>query len=196
MFTGIVERSLRVLSVEDLPGARRITIENPWTDVKHGESVAVNGVCLTIARLLPKSIGFDAILETLQRTNLGDLQPGDEVHVERAMRVGDRFDGHFVQGHVDGVAVVVWQKELTGEWRTRLRLPSELSKYLSPKGSIALDGISLTIALIDGSEFEVALIPTTLEITRLARRPPGARVNVECDTLAKTIVHFLEARGL
>jgi riboflavin synthase len=196
MFTGIVERSLRVLSVEDLPGARRITIENPWPDVNHGESVAVNGVCLTIARLQPKSIGFDAILETLQKTNLGDLKPGDEVHVERAMRIGDRFDGHFVQGHVDGTATVVWQEERTGEWRTRLRLPDHLAKYLSPKGSIALDGISMTIALIDGSEFEVALIPTTLQITRLGQRPPGSRINVECDTLAKTIVHFLEARGL
>jgi len=196
MFTGIVERSLRVLSVEDLPGARRITIENPWPDVKHGESVAVNGVCLTIARLQPQNIGFDAILETLQKTNLGDLKPGDEVHVERAMRIGDRFDGHFVQGHVDGTATVVWQEQRTGEWRTRLRLPGELAKYLTPKGSIALDGISLTVASIDGPEFEVALIPTTLQITRLARKPPGTRINVECDTLAKTIVHFLEARGL
>lgn len=196
MFTGIVERSVRVVSVEDLPGARRISIENCWPDVHHGESIAINGVCLTIARLQPDSIGFDVIHETLEKTNLGDLRVGDEVHVERAMRIGDRFDGHFVQGHVDGTATVVFQEQRTGEWRTRLQLPAGLAKYLSPKGSIALDGISMTIASIDGNEFEVALIPTTLEITRLGRRPVGSRVNVECDTIAKTIVHFLEARGL
>lgn len=112
------------------------------------------------------------------------------------MRIGDRFDGHFVQGHVDGVATVVWHKQLPGEWRTRLRVPDHLAKYLVPKGSICLDGISLTLAAIDGPEFEVALIPTTLEITRLAHKPEGSRVNVECDVLTKTIVSVLEARGM
>jgi riboflavin synthase len=195
MFTGIIERSVRVLGVADGPAFRRLTIPKVWNDVAHGESIAINGACLTIAELAPDSLHFDVIAETLQKTNLGSLKPGDEVHVERAMRIGDRFDGHFVQGHVDGTAIVVSQRSLPGEWRTRLRLPTPLAKYLVPKGSIAVDGISLTLAAIEGNEFEVALIPTTTSLTRLAQKPEGSRCNIECDMLTKTIVTVLEQRG-
>jgi riboflavin synthase len=194
MFTGIVERSLKVLTVTDGPSFRRIVLPRVWDDAAHGESIAVNGVCLTIAELTDRELHFDVIEETLARTNLGQLAAGESVHVERAMRIGDRFDGHFVQGHVDGTAAVIWQKDNPGEWRTRLRAPDTLAKYLVPKGSIALDGVSLTLAGVEGTEFEVALIPTTLKLTHIARQLPGARINLECDTFAKTIVAFLEAR--
>ena len=195
MFTGIVERSVQVMGVTDGPSFRRIVLPRVWDDVKLGDSIAINGVCLTIAELSADAMHFDAIEETLAKTNLGGLIQGESVHVERAMRVGDRFDGHFVQGHVDGTAVVIWQREHPGEWRTRLRAPDHLAKYLVPKGSIALDGVSLTLARVEGTEFEIALIPTTLKLTHLARKDPGQRLNLECDMLAKTIVAFLEARS-
>src|SRR5205814_8399291 len=128
---------------------RRLTIGAHYADVKGGESVAVNGVCLTVAELsVAGEVGFDVIHETLQKTNLGLLNAGDEVHLERALRVGDRLDGHFVQGHVDGTARIVEQKASADEWRTTLEAPDQLQKYLAPKGSVALDGISLTIASV------------------------------------------------
>lgn len=195
MFTGIVERSVQVMGITDGPSFRRIVLPRVWDDVKLGDSIAINGVCLTIAELTADAMHFDAIEETLAKTNLGGLTNGESVHVERAMRVGDRFDGHFVQGHVDGTAVVVWQRENPGEWRTRLRAPDLVAKYLVPKGSIALDGVSLTLAHVEGTEFEIALIPTTIKLTHIARKDPGQRLNLECDMLAKTIVAFLEARA-
>ncbi len=194
MFTGIIEKTSRVVGVSDGPMFRRITIASDDTDLRPGESIAVNGVCLTISDLRPGTVGFDVIRETLDKTNLGLLAPGDEVHLERALRAGDRFDGHFVQGHVDGTGELVHQVSNENEWRLRIRLPRELSKYLAPKGSIAIDGVSLTIALVDGDEFEVALIPTTLQLTTLGNRPLGWRFNIECDIISKQIVYWLELR--
>lgn len=198
MFTGIVERSLPVLSVQETAAGIRLVLPNVWEDVKHGESVAVNGTCLTVAEM-PQSGGsnqlaFDAIPETLSKTNLGLLQAGDEVHVERSLRVGDRFDGHMVQGHVDGTAKILSQTESSSDWRMRIELPAEFAKYFVPKGSVTLDGVSLTIASLAEESFEVALIPTTLQITRLGKRPIGWPLNVECDSMAKTVVRFLEIR--
>ena len=194
MFTGIVEKTLHVIGVAQGPMFRRLTLAHDWPDVKLGESIAINGVCLTIAELAPFEIGFDVIKETLDKTNLGLLNNGDHVNVERALRAGDRIDGHFVQGHVDGVAPLVKQIASETEWRLTLEAPSHLAKYLAPKGSICIDGVSLTIAALHGNQFEVALIPTTLNMTTLGRREIGWPFNLEADIISKQIVQFLERR--
>src|SRR5882757_2101943 len=130
MFTGIVERTVRVVGVVAGPKFRRLTLAVDWPDVRDGESVAVNGVCLSIAERSPGELMFDVIKETLDHTNLGRLQAGDDVHVERSLRVGDRIDGHFVQGHVDGVAPLLEVNTTADEWRLTLESPAHLSKYL------------------------------------------------------------------
>jgi riboflavin synthase len=206
MFTGIVERSVPVLSSEPTVAGRRLVVAVDWPDVKHGESIAVNGVCLTVADQAPPTrpagtadsadspgwLAFDVIAQTLAGTTLGSLRPGDEVHVERALRVGDRFDGHVVQGHVDGTAAVVAVKADEADWRVTVEPPADLARYVVPKGSVTLDGVSLTVAAVDGPRFTVALIPTTLQVTRLGRRAVGDRVNLECDVMTKTIVATME----
>jgi riboflavin synthase alpha subunit len=189
MFTGIVEKTVHVVGVTKGPKFNRLTLAVDWGDVADGESVAVNGVCLTVAERWPGQLGFDVVQETLGRTNLGLLQAGDEVHVERSMRVGDRVSGHFVQGHVDGTARLLAQTSGGDEWRLRLDCPPPLAKYITPKGSVALDGVSLTVASVEGHQFEVALIPTTMRLTTLGRRDVGWPFN---DILAKTVVATLE----
>lgn len=196
MFTGIVERSVRIIGVVGGPKFSRLVVAVDWPDVRIGESIAVNGVCLTVADLPAGEVCFDIIQETLRRTNLGLLQKGDEVHVERALRVGDRIDGHFVQGHVDGTAQLLEQRSDDKEWRLRCQAPPAVAKFLAPKGSICLDGVSLTLAAVDGDEFEVALIPTTVTLTSLARRPIGWPFNLEADIISKTVVSWLERRQM
>ena len=195
MFTGIVERTTRVIAVADGPKFRRLTIAQDWNDLRDGESVAVNGVCLTVAEIGEGTVGFDVIKETLDRTNLGLLVNGDDVHVERSLRVGDRIDGHFVLGHVDGRATIVNQKASADEWRTTLEAPEDLARFLAPKGSVALDGISLTIAALNGNRFDVALIPTTLKLTTIGHKQIGWPCNFEADILTKSVVNYLERRG-
>ena len=192
MFTGIVEKTVRVIGVADGPKFVRLTLPDPWRDVKDGESVAVNGVCLTVAARPPGELAFDVVQETLDRTNLRLIQQGDEVHVERSLRAGDRIDGHFVQGHVDGMAQLTEQIASEKEWRLRCAAPPDLAKYLVPKGSVCLDGVSLTLAAVRGNEFEVALIPTTVNLTALARRSVGWPFNLEADVISKTVVSWLE----
>jgi riboflavin synthase len=192
MFTGIVEKSARVLGVVGGPKFSRLVIAADWDDVRLGESVAVNGVCLTVAEQSPGQLDFDVVQETLRRTNLGLLQKGDEAHVERSLRVGDRLDGHFVQGHIDGTAQLLEQRSDDREWRLRCQCPPDLVKFLAPKGSVCLDGVSLTLAAVDGDQFEVALIPTTVNLTALARRPVGWPFNLETDIISKTVVSWLE----
>jgi riboflavin synthase len=192
MFTGIVEKSARIIGVIGAPKFVRLTIAVDWTDVRLGESVAVNGVCLTVAEFTPGQLHFDVVMETLNKTNLSILKSGDEVHVERSLRAGDRIDGHFVQGHVDGVATLLEQRSDDREWRLRCQCPPALAGFLVPKGSVALDGVSLTIAAVSGNEFEVALIPTTVTLTALARRPVGWPFNLEADIISKTVVSWLE----
>jgi len=194
VFTGIVEKTRRVSSVIEGPGFIRLNLPNPWTDVRSGESIAINGCCLTVAEISPASLAFDVISETLSKTNLGLLHDGDEVHLERALRIGDRLDGHFVQGHVDGVARLAKVTRGEKEYRLRIAAPADLAKYLTPKGSVAIDGVSLTIAAIHGHDFEVALIPTTLGVTALGRREEGWLFNLEADVLSKTIISWLERR--
>ena len=192
MFTGIIERTARVIGLAKGPSFDRLTIVNHWHDVRDGESIAINGVCLTVAQLRPGEIGFDVVKETLERTNLGLLGPDELVHVERALRVGDRLSGHFVQGHVDGTARLLSQGGVSDdEWRLTLETSPEIADYLIPKGSITLDGVSLTLAAVEDTRFEVALIPTTLQVTALGRRDVGWMFNVEADVLAKTVVTWL-----
>ncbi len=195
MFTGIVEQTVRVTAVADGPGFRRLTLASPWNDLHDGESVAVNGVCLSVAELASGIVGFDVIAETLRRTNLGLLNAGDEVHVERSLRIGDRIDGHFVQGHVDGTALLVGQIGNDEEWRLMVECPDALAKYVTPKGSVTLDGVSLTVASISGNRFDVALIPTTLRLTTFDRRKIGWPFNLETDMINKTVISYLERQG-
>ena len=192
MFTGIVERTLRILSVTQGTGFRRLNLGVEWDDVKLGDSIAINGVCLTVAEMEPKLLGFDVIPETLSKTNLGLLKEGDEVNVERALRAGDRMDGHFVQGHVDATARLIEQCGDDQEWRLTVSPPMDLMKFVVPKGSVTIDGVSLTVAKLEKDRFEVALIPTTLNLTTLSSRPIGWPFNFEADVLSKTIVSWLE----
>ena len=194
MFTGIVERTVRVAAVSDGTGFVRLNLAADWTDVKLGESIAVNGVCLTVAEFEPLMLSFDVIPETLSKTNLGLLKAGDFVNVERSLRAGDRIDGHFVQGHVDGVARLIEQHRVAGEVRLTVQPPMELMKFVVPKGSVTIDGVSLTVANVEKDRFEVALIPTTLRLTTLGTRPIGWPFNFEADVLSKTIVSQLERR--
>lgn len=196
MFTGIVEKTLRIAAVADGPTFRRLTLHMDDADLQLGESIAINGVCLTVAEIFDGNrVGFDVIKETLEKTNFGLLQPGDEVNIERSLRVGDRISGHFVQGHVDGTATLVKQVADGRETRLTLECPDELQPYLTPKGSVALDGVSLTIAGIRGNEFDVALIPSTLQLTTIGRKAVGYSFNIETDVLSKTIVNYLRQQG-
>jgi riboflavin synthase len=196
MFTGIVERTVRVASVSEGTGFVRLNLAIDWPDVKNGESVAVNGVCLTVAEINPPLLGFDVIPETLSKTNLGLLAAGDHVNVERTLRVGDRIDGHFVQGHVDATALL--KQQTTGDDGCLLTVspPAEMMKFVAPRGSVALDGVSLTVARVYADRFDVALIPTTLKMTTFGSRAIGWPFNFEADILSKTVVSYLERTRL
>jgi riboflavin synthase len=194
MFTGLIERTSRVLRISDEPSLRRLVIAADWTDVKLGESIAINGVCLTATELGFGLVGFDVIPETLSKTNLPLLHEGDEVNVERALRAGDRIDGHFVQGHVDGTARLERIVQDNGEFRLVIAASPSFAPMLVFKGSICVDGVSLTIAAVRGNIFEVALIPTTLKLTTLGSRPLGWPFNLEADIITKTVLRFLETR--
>jgi riboflavin synthase alpha subunit len=192
MFTGIIHQLATILSVSDIPAGRRLVVPAFAENHVLGESIAVNGCCLTVAQITEGALGFDVIPESLGKTNLGQLQVGDAVHVERSLRVGDPVDGHFVQGHVDGTGRLIDQVADGQEWRLRIEAPAHLAKYLVPRGSIAIDGVSLTLASVDGSRFEVALIPTTLSLTTLGKKQNNYSFNLECDMMSKTIISYLE----
>lgn len=192
MFTGLVETSAAVAAVSDRPRLRRLVVAYSAGDIKLGESIAINGVCLTVVEKSADAVSFDVISETLDKTNLGQLRAGDLVHIERAIRIGDRLDGHFVQGHVDGTARLLEKTERGEDWRLRIEIPKALAKFFAPKGSICVDGVSLTIADLSDDWFEVALIPATLAITQLGKREAGYAFNLECDMIGKTVVRYLE----
>lgn len=192
MFTGIIHQTGSILSVADVAAGKRISMRAQNANHVVGESIAVNGCCLTVADITDGILSFDVIPETLEKTNLGALRSGDIVHVERSLRAGDPIDGHFVQGHVDGAGKLIGQVADGTQWRLRVEAPKELARYLIPKGSIAIDGVSLTLALIEGAEFEVALIPTTLALTTLGKKQVNYRFNLECDSMVKTVISYLE----
>lgn len=195
MFTGIIETTGAVRSIVSQPAGARLAIEAAafWDGLSDGASIAIDGVCLTIARRHGAVAEFDVIHETLRRTTLGDLRPAARVNLERALSAGARLDGHFVQGHVDAVGVVTRVERSAGEALWHFALDAEPMRYVIPKGGIAIDGISLTVASVGPREFGVALIPTTLARTTLADKGVGARVNIETDILARTVVHTLES---
>ena len=192
MFTGIVEKTVAITQVDDKPNLRRLALAVDFPDVRLGQSIAVNGCCLTVAGISPGHLQFDVIRETLDKTNLGQLRSGDAVNIERSLRIGDRIDGHFVQGHVDGTAKLIHVSANGDDYRLTIEAPPPLRKYLTPKGSITIDGVSLTIAAIGANDFQVALIPTTLSATTLGQKQIGWLFNLEMDLLSKTVISHLE----
>lgn len=194
MFTGIVETTGRIEESRAVAGGRRLRVDAGVVaeGARVGDSIGVQGICLTVAAVDGAKLSFDVISETLQRSNLGEKTVGDRLNLERSLCVGDRLDGHWVQGHVDGIATVVEMRRSEVEYVVFLRPAAELVPYVIPKGSITLDGVSLTIAEVRKDDFSVALIPTTLERTTLGALAVGSRVNVESDILARTIVTTLE----
>lgn len=196
MFTGIVEELGEVTAVEDLGDASRFTLRGPLvTDgAAHGDSIAVNGVCLTVVETADGAFTADVMAETLKRSSLGALRPGARVNLERPMSLGGRLGGHLVQGHVDGTGTIV--ERTPGEhWEiVKIALPHGLSRYVVEKGSITVDGISLTVVDAAADHFTVSLIPTTLTLTTLGRKGPGDLVNLEVDVLAKYVERLLGDR--
>ena len=189
MFTGIVEELGEVVAVADLPDAARVTIAGPLvtSDAKHGDSISVNGVCLTVVDVAGGAFTADVMRETLTRSSLAKVAEGDRVNLERAAAVGQRLGGHIVQGHVDGTGVVL-AREKAEHWElVHIGLPAHLARYVVEKGSITVDGVSLTVVSVTEDRFTVSLIPTTLELTTLGRRSPGDHVNLEVDVIAKYV---------
>jgi riboflavin synthase len=197
VFTGIVRELGRVESVDATAGGARLTIHAPETAARTalGDSVSVNGVCLTATAADDGTLAFDAVPETLACSTLGSLAPGAPVNLEPALRAGEPLGGHVVQGHVDGVARVVSLDPEGGGARLTLELPGGLARYAVEKGSVTIDGVSLTVAGLDGGRIAIALVPHTLSATTLGGLTPGDEVNVEADILAKHVERLLEARG-
>ena len=194
MFTGIVEERGRV----ETTGGGRLVVQAHTVvrDSDVGASVSVNGVCLTVVERTDASLRFDLSEQTLERTCLGDLRPGDPVNLERPVTLVARLGGHLVQGHVDGVGQVTRvDVDGSGGARVSIRLPGELSRYVVERGSIAIDGVSLTIAAVDDDEITVALIPHTLAVTTLGLAAPGRRLNIEADVIARYVERSMERSG-
>jgi riboflavin synthase len=216
MFTGIVEELGEVTGLGWVPGGRSavLRVRGPLvvTDTKDGDSIAVNGVCLTVVEVDGDEMSFDVMRETVERTALGSLRPGDAVNLERAVTVSSRLGGHIVQGHVDGVGTIVSVEPGDAWTDVRVSLPADLARYLVPKGSICIDGVSLTVVSVTdaaapaqpaddssvpppAASFTVSLIPTTLARTTLGLKGPGALVNLEVDVIAKYVQRLLRPGG-
>ena len=211
MFTGIVEELGEIVAVERLADAARLTVRGPrvTAEARHGDSIAVNGVCLTVTDATDKTFTADVMAETLHRTGLGALAPGSPVNLERPVQLGGRLGGHLVQGHADGTGVILSRVPASdpGGFRgvvppgqhsdvVRIALPPGLRRYVVLKGSVTVDGVSLTVSGLGGTDgpepwFEVSLIPTTLELTTLGRLQPGSQVNLEVDVIAKYVESLL-----
>jgi riboflavin synthase alpha subunit len=194
LFTGIVEAVGRVASIEPRGEKARLAVEAPAiaAEAVLGQSIAVNGACLTVVEAAAGRVVFEAVRETLDRTALGDLGPGARVNLERALRADGRLDGHIVQGHVDGVGRVERLDRHGDDVRLAVGCEPALAKLLVPKGSVSVDGVSLTVVGVEEDRFDVALIPHTLAATNLGDRRPGDRVNLEVDVLGKYVLRYLE----
>jgi riboflavin synthase len=198
MFTGIIEELGRVKAIEHQSDAVRLTIEGPKvvSDAHRGDSIAVCGTCLTVIEHDSSEFTADVMKETLDKTSLSSIKVGDPVNLERAMTAETRFGGHVVQGHVDGVGEII-SREPSENWEwLRIRIPRELMKYVVYKGSITLDGVSLTVNEVGEDFVGLSLIPETLAVTTLGSKAIGEKVNVEADVMAKHIERLLEARGI
>lgn len=193
MFTGIVEDLGEIEAIEDQGDSARITVRSATIveDAKPGDSIAVNGVCLTITSFDANGFVADVMGETLRLTSLKGIAPGTRVNLERAARVSDRLGGHLVQGHVDGTGTIV-SRDPAEHWEVvRISLPADVGKYVAHKGSITVDGISLTVSQVSEAWFEVSLIPETLKRTTLGFKQPGEAVNLEVDVIAKYVEKLL-----
>lgn len=197
MFTGIIEAVGRVARVEPLEGGRRLTLQAPFAaELCVDESVSVNGACQTVVAQTDATFTVVAVEETLSKTNLGRLAAGDAVNLERALRAGGRLDGHLVQGHVDATGTVADVEALADSWLVRVRYDeARFGSYLIPVGSVALDGISLTVARLEGDVLTVAIIPHTWAHTTISEWEPGRAVNLEFDLIGKYVVRALERGG-
>jgi riboflavin synthase len=193
MFTGIIEDKGKVLRAEYRGQEKRLTIELPHylTEMQLGDSININGVCLTIALKKDQVIELDLSRETLQKTLLGELKEGTQVNLERALRLTDRLGGHIVTGHIDGIGVIVEKKKERDFFQLGIRIPESVSRYVVQKGSIAIDGISLTVNEYQGGEIQITLIPYTIKKTTLMDKEVGDGVNVEADILGKYVEKLL-----
>lgn len=192
MFTGIIERTAKVVEIRRSNGSRsamrmRLDIGSSSRGMKVGDSLAVNGACLTVRRLARGIADFEMIGETMRRTSLGAVKAGDSVNIEKSLRFNGTMDGHFVLGHVDGVGSITSISKKRNQVEMGIRIPSNLTRYVVEKGSITIDGISLTVVAIMGNRLTIALIPHTMEITNMSGKEVGDVVNVEADILAKYV---------
>lgn len=196
MFTGIVEEAGEVVEIEDTEGGRRVCIAGSFADeLSHGQSIAASGCCLTVEEHDSDSFGLFLSQETVERTYLGSVGIGDSVNLERAMPADGRFDGHITQGHVDATAQVTRIEQVGDDWTFGFSIPGGYSQYIVEKGSIAVDGISLTVAGRSDEEFTTAIIPATYELTNLSDKQVGDPVHIEVDVLAKYVERMAKREG-
>lgn len=196
MFTGIVQDMGRIVALEPRAGDVRVRVavdRLPLDAVRTGDSIAVSGVCLTVVEHDARGFAADVSNETLSLTTLGDLAPGSHVNLEPALRAGDPLGGHLVSGHVDGVGRVVSLVQDARSWRIRFETPPDLARYVARKGSIAIDGVSLTVNEVEGREFGINIIPHTWQVTTIGGYAPGRRVNLEIDPIARYVERLLAA---
>jgi riboflavin synthase len=195
MFTGIVAELGEVAGIEHRGDAARLTIRGSTDTVSPGESIAVNGVCLTVTGIIEGTFTADVMGETLERSGLGALTPGAPVNLERSVRLADRLGGHLMQGHVDATGTII-SRSPSAHWdQVRIGLPASIARYVVHKGSIAVDGVSLTVSALGDTWFEVSLIPETLKRTTLGARQPGDTVNLEVDVIAKYVERLLNGEA-
>lgn len=191
MFTGIVEQ----IGTVEAKDSRLISVRSSYSDLALGESVAVSGVCLSVTKVGDGVFSADVSEETASRTSLSLLQPGDRVNLERALLAGSRLGGHFVQGHIDGVGEVESVVRLEGSTEMAIKAPVHLMRYVAEKGSVSIDGVSLTVVSVSADTFSVSLVPITLEATTLGSLDVGSRVNLETDILAKYVESIINVKG-
>jgi len=197
MFTGLIEELARVEGTKTRDGALTLSVRRPpaFDDIKEGDSVSVDGVCLTVARPDGSLMHFDVMRESLQKTTLADIKSGDRVNLERALLAGDRLGGHFVTGHIDCKGTIRRYRASAGNMKLEISAPEASREFLRPKGSVAVDGISLTVGELDNDGFSVYLIPHTVENTTLGFKREGGAVNIETDILAKYATRHIDEKG-
>jgi riboflavin synthase len=197
LFTGIIEGTAKVKSISKIRNGAdtllRVQLGRLGRGLRIGDSVSISGACLTVSRLSKGDAEFQMVAETVRRTSLGSLRPNDRVNIERSLKVGERLEGHFVLGHVDGTGMIKDIIEKPTETTIWIKLDKALTKSVVPKGSIAVDGVSLTLVDIDGDSVSISLIPHTLKMTTLGARSKGDRVNIETDILGKYVTHNLSS---
>lgn len=194
MFTGIIAAIGKINSVQSKGGDLRLQVATQkldLSDVKLGDSIAINGVCLTVVELLSGQVSFDVSRESIERTSLGNVQSGSEVNLEKALAVGDRLGGHIVSGHVDGLGTIIARQESARSVQFRVEVPDELARYIAEKGSVCIDGVSLTVNKAEQNWFEVNIIPHTMQETIIKTYQVGTRINLEVDIIARYLERLI-----